>query len=96
MKIQNDNYKSVWVEIKEKLNGNIITGCIYRQPRYNLSNSSASFDCCQNRIMVWYHKNVEKRILCLHSAKTFAGAENMEQRKTCVLRITKYLIVYIN
>ena len=32
---QNDDYESVWVEIKNKLSKNIVTGCIYRHPRYN-------------------------------------------------------------
>ena len=32
---QNDDYESVWVAIKNKLSKNIVTGCIYRHPRYN-------------------------------------------------------------
>ena len=37
LKIQNDCFESVWVEIKNKRNKNILCGCIYRHPKYDLS-----------------------------------------------------------
>ena len=38
LKIQNDNFQSVWLEIKNSGSKNIICGCIYRHPRYDVSN----------------------------------------------------------
>ena len=35
-KIQNDCFESTWIEIKNKHNKNILCGCIYRHPKYNL------------------------------------------------------------
>ena len=35
LKALNGDYESVWVEIKNKFSKNIVTGCIYRHPRYN-------------------------------------------------------------
>ena len=37
LKIQNDCLESTWIEIKNKNNKNILCGCIYRHPTYNLS-----------------------------------------------------------
>ena len=37
LKTQNDCFESVWVKIKNKRNKNIICGCIYRHPKYDLS-----------------------------------------------------------
>ena len=37
LKTQNDYFESVWVEIKNKRNKNILCGCIYRHPKYDLS-----------------------------------------------------------
>ena len=37
LKTQNDGFESVWVEIKNKRNKNILCGCIYRHPKYDLS-----------------------------------------------------------
>ena len=36
LKIQNDCLESTWIEIKNKNNKNILCGCIYRHPTYNL------------------------------------------------------------
>ena len=38
LKIQTSEYQSVWVEIKNKKSKNIVCGCIYRHPRYDMSN----------------------------------------------------------
>ena len=37
LKTQNDCFESVWVEIKNKRNKNILRGCIYRHPKHDLS-----------------------------------------------------------
>ena len=36
LKVQTDNFESVWVEIKNKNSKNIICGCIYRHPRNDM------------------------------------------------------------
>ena len=36
LKIQNDCFESTWIEIKNNHNKNILCGCIYRHPKYNL------------------------------------------------------------
>ena len=43
---QNDDYESVWVEIKNKLSKNIVTGCIYRHPRYNFKDFMHYLENC--------------------------------------------------
>ena len=42
LKINNDEYESVWIEINNKGDTNIICGCLYRHPRDN-SNGFLSF-----------------------------------------------------
>ena len=37
LKIQNIDFKSVWIEIKNNNSKNIICGCLYQHPRYDLS-----------------------------------------------------------
>ena len=37
LKIQNDLYESVWIEVKNKNKNNILCGCIYRHPHYDTS-----------------------------------------------------------
>ena len=37
LKTQNDCCERVWVEIKNKRNKNVLCGCIYRHPKYDLS-----------------------------------------------------------
>ena len=37
LKIQNIDFESVWIEIKNNNSRNIICGCLYRHPRYDLS-----------------------------------------------------------
>ena len=37
LKIQNNCFESLWFEIKNKRNKNILCGCIYRHPKYDLS-----------------------------------------------------------
>ena len=37
LKKQNDSLESTWIEIKNKNNKIILCGCIYRHPKYNLS-----------------------------------------------------------
>ena len=37
LKTQNDCFESVWVEIKNKRNKNVLCGCICRHPKYDLS-----------------------------------------------------------
>ena len=43
---QNDDYESAWVEIKNKLSKNIVTGCIYRHPRYNFKDLMHYLENC--------------------------------------------------
>ena len=35
--MQNDCFECTWVEIKDNMNKNIICACIYRHPKYDLS-----------------------------------------------------------
>ena len=35
--MQNIDFESVWTEIKNKNSKNIVCGCLYRHPRYDLS-----------------------------------------------------------
>ena len=37
LKSQNDYFESVWIEVKNKHKKNIICGCIYRHPNYEIS-----------------------------------------------------------
>ena len=37
LKILNDDFETVWIEIKNKNNKNIICGCVYRHPRYDMT-----------------------------------------------------------
>ena len=43
---QNEDNESVWVEIKNKFSKNIVTGCIYRHPRYNLKEFMCYLENC--------------------------------------------------
>ena len=36
LKITHDNFESTWIEIKNTKSKNIVCGCIYRHPRYDL------------------------------------------------------------
>ena len=36
LRAQTDNFESVWVEIKNRNSKNIICGCVYRHPRYDM------------------------------------------------------------
>ena len=36
LKVENDNFQSVWLEIKNKSSKNIICGCVYRNPRNDM------------------------------------------------------------
>ncbi len=38
LKVQNDEFQSVWLEIKNERSRNIVCGCIYRHPRNDMSN----------------------------------------------------------
>ncbi len=38
LKIQNDEFQSVWLEIKNSGSKNILCGCVYRHPRYDITN----------------------------------------------------------
>ena len=37
LKIQIDCFESIWIEIKNKNNKNILCGCLYRHPKNDLS-----------------------------------------------------------
>ena len=37
LNVQHDDFESFWIEIKNKRSKNIICGCIFRHPRYNLT-----------------------------------------------------------
>ena len=37
LKVHTSDYQGVWVEIKNKNSKNIICGCVYRHPRYDMS-----------------------------------------------------------
>ena len=38
LKTQTSEYQSIWVEIKNEKSKNIVCGCVYRHPRYDMSN----------------------------------------------------------
>ena len=46
LKAQNEDYESVWVEIKNKFSKNIVIGCIYRRPRYNFKEFMCYLENC--------------------------------------------------
>ena len=46
LNVQHDDFESSWIEIKNKRSKNIICGCIYRHPRYNLTDFIAYMDKC--------------------------------------------------
>ena len=51
--LQHDKFESIFVEIKINKGKNIICGCIYRHPRYNLNNLNkfiSYFEKCLNKI----------------------------------------------
>ena len=50
LKIQDDNYESTWCEIKNTNSKNIVTGCIYRHPRYNVREFFSYFEKCLNKL----------------------------------------------
>ena len=57
LNVQHDDFESSWIEIKNKRSKNIICGCIYRHPRYNLTDFIAYMDKCLH-ILVKENKEV--------------------------------------
>ena len=47
---QHDDYESVWVEIKQKFSKNVVTGCIYRHPRYNFKEFLCYLENCLSKV----------------------------------------------
>ena len=50
LKALNEDYESVWVEIKNKFSKNIVTGCIYRHPRYNFKEFICYLENCLTKL----------------------------------------------
>ena len=50
LKIQHDDFESTWGEIKNNKSKNIICGCIYRHPRYNLKEFINYLEKCLNKL----------------------------------------------
>ena len=44
LKIQENDYETVWIEIKNNKSKNIICGCVYRHPRYDMSSFQLYMD----------------------------------------------------
>ena len=49
LKALNEDYESVWVEIKNKFSKNV-TGCIYRHPRYNFKEIMCYLENCLTKL----------------------------------------------
>ena len=47
---RHDDYESVWVEIKQKFSKNVVTGCIYRHPRYNFKEFLCYLENCLSKL----------------------------------------------
>ena len=60
LKAQNEDYKSIWVEIKNKFSKNMVTGCIYRHPRYNFK----EFMCYLENCLMKLTRENKKIYLC--------------------------------
>ena len=50
LKALNEECESVWVEIKNKFSENIVTGCIYRHPRYNFKEFLCYLENCLTKL----------------------------------------------
>ena len=50
LKALNEDYDSVWVELKNKFSKNIVTGCIYRHPRYNFKEFMCYLENCLTKL----------------------------------------------
>ena len=46
LKIQNDTFESVWIEISNNNSKNILCGCIYRHPSYDMSDFFNIYGIC--------------------------------------------------
>ena len=46
IKIKNDEFESVWIELNNKSSKNIICGCLYRHPRNNLKEFLSYLEKC--------------------------------------------------
>ena len=43
LKVQNDLFEMVWIEIKNKNSKNVLCGCVYRHPRYEMDDFLATY-----------------------------------------------------
>ena len=70
LKIIDEEFESVWIEIKNKKSKNIICGSIYRHPHDNIQNFNNFLDYMENTLNKISNENKEIYIFVVTSTLT--------------------------